>query len=45
MTPTVATESGRVRGSQHTGIARFLAVPYAAAPVAARRFCAPMPHC
>jgi para-nitrobenzyl esterase len=44
MAPTVATESGRVRGSQHAGIARFLAVPYAAAPVAARRFCAPMPH-
>jgi para-nitrobenzyl esterase len=44
MTPVVATESGRVRGSLHAGIVRFLAVPFAAAPVAERRFCAPLPH-
>jgi para-nitrobenzyl esterase len=41
---SVATESGRVRGAQHAGILRFLAVPYAAAPVGERRFCAPIPH-
>jgi para-nitrobenzyl esterase len=41
--PIVAVESGRLRGSVRDGVSRFLGVPFAAAPVGPRRFCAPVP--
>jgi para-nitrobenzyl esterase len=40
----VNTAQGQVRGTQADGVARFFNIPYAAAPVGARRFCAPEPH-
>ncbi len=42
--PIVATTSGQVRGTLADGVARFLAVPYAAPPVGENRFAAPKPH-
>jgi carboxylesterase type B len=39
----VRIESGRIRGEAIDGIGRFLGVPYAAAPMAERRFAAPEP--
>ncbi|GAB2671670.1 carboxylesterase family protein [Saccharopolyspora gloriosae] len=41
--PLATTTSGRVRGRHRGGIARFDAVPYAAAPVGDLRFAAPRP--
>ena len=40
----VETAAGRVRGQRRQGVAVFRSVPYAAAPVGARRFAAPAPH-
>jgi para-nitrobenzyl esterase len=40
----VSIESGPIRGEVIDGIERFLGVPYAAAPLAERRFAAPAPH-
>ncbi|MEY9956654.1 carboxylesterase/lipase family protein [Streptacidiphilus sp. MAP5-52] len=40
--PVVATTTGRVQGEQKDGVTRFLAVPYAAAPVGDLRFAAPI---
>jgi hypothetical protein len=40
---TVNTEAGRLSGDHTDGVARFLGVPYAAAPVGERRFAAPDP--
>jgi carboxylesterase type B len=42
MEPIVATSYGKVRGSVEEGVARFLGVPYAAAPFGANRFRAPV---
>ncbi|NEX93448.1 carboxylesterase family protein [Caulobacter sp. 17J65-9] len=39
----VALPQGQIRGTAEGGVARFLGVPYAAAPVGARRFKAPAP--
>lgn len=39
----VATRHGRVQGEVRDGVARFLGIPYAAAPVGPRRFRAPQP--
>jgi para-nitrobenzyl esterase len=41
--PVVATLAGRVRGSWKDGVARFLGIPYAAAPFGVHRFEAPAP--
>ncbi|MGW0520734.1 carboxylesterase/lipase family protein [Crossiella sp. NPDC003009] len=44
MTEVLArTSSGRVRGRQDDGVARFLGIPYAAAPRGSGRFAAPEP--
>ncbi|GAA3306469.1 carboxylesterase/lipase family protein [Nonomuraea dietziae] len=40
----VKTAQGRVRGTVERGVARFLGVPYAAAPYGADRFAPPRPH-
>lgn len=42
--PLVQTHSGPVRGARHAFGARFLGVPYAAAPVGDLRFALPCPH-
>jgi carboxylesterase type B len=42
MDPIVATSSGKVRGSVEEGVARFLGVPYAAAPFGDNRFKGPV---
>ncbi|HEU5161346.1 MAG TPA: carboxylesterase/lipase family protein [Streptosporangiaceae bacterium] len=42
MEPIVATSYGKVRGSVQEGVARFLGVPYAAAPFGANRFGRPV---
>ncbi|WP_371786062.1 carboxylesterase/lipase family protein [Streptosporangium subroseum] len=42
--PDIATASGTVRGRRHAGVATFLGVPYAGAPVGAHRFTPPRPH-
>ncbi|KQM97223.1 carboxylesterase [Sphingobium sp. Leaf26] len=39
----VPTGAGQVRGAVHDGVARFLAIPYAAPPVGDRRFALPQP--
>lgn len=39
--PVVTTRAGMVSGVEHDGVARFYAIPYAAAPVGALRFAAP----
>ncbi|MFI9625592.1 carboxylesterase/lipase family protein [Streptomyces sp. NPDC052042] len=41
--PLVGTVQGTVRGSRERGVAVFRGIPYAAAPVGARRFGAPEP--
>src|SRR5262245_28348358 len=43
MQPVVGTTSGQVRGAISDGVARFLGIPYAAAPVGPLRFQAPQP--
>jgi carboxylesterase type B len=43
MEPIVATAYGKVRGSVTEGVARFLGVPYAAAPFGGNRFRVPAP--
>jgi para-nitrobenzyl esterase len=43
MQPVVNTSQGRVRGTVTDGVARFLGIPYAAAPVGPLRFQAPAP--
>jgi para-nitrobenzyl esterase len=40
---TVNTAAGRLAGEHTDGVARFLGIPYAAAPVGQRRFAAPSP--
>jgi para-nitrobenzyl esterase len=40
----VTTAAGPVQGVEVDGVARFLGVPYAAAPVGAHRFAPPEPH-
>jgi para-nitrobenzyl esterase len=40
----VVLSTGIVRGTSSAGIRRFLGIPYAAAPVAERRFALPVPH-
>lgn len=40
----VATESGKVAGSTRDGVARYLGIPYAAAPYGENRFRLPQPH-
>src|ERR1700734_2997751 len=45
MTDVIATTTGgKVRGSVVDGICRFYGIPYAAAPVGALRFAAPVAH-
>jgi len=41
--PTVNTEAGRLSGDHTDGVARFLGVPYAAAPAGEGRFAPPGP--
>jgi para-nitrobenzyl esterase len=41
--PVVTTTSGQVRGALDRGVARFLGIPYAAAPFGEHRFRAPAP--
>jgi para-nitrobenzyl esterase len=41
---TVSITSGKLRGSRQDGIARYLGVPYAAAPVGDLRFALAAPH-
>lgn len=41
---TAHVSTGRLRGSVRDGVARFLGVPYAAAPTGPRRFALPEPH-
>ncbi|WP_433664074.1 carboxylesterase/lipase family protein [Nocardia sp. CA-128927] len=40
---TVDTEAGRLSGDHTDGVARFLGIPYAAAPTGERRFAPPAP--
>ncbi len=42
--PTVKIASGTLHGVAQNGVTRFLGVPYAAPPVAERRFALPEPH-
>jgi carboxylesterase type B len=44
MHTTVTTGYGAVRGSVRDGIARFLGIPYAAAPTGSLRYRAPAPR-
>jgi len=41
--PSVETESGRVQGTNEGRVAAFRGIPFAASPVGARRFAAPVP--
>lgn len=41
---TATTTTGKIHGSVVDGVCRFYGVPYAAAPVGANRFAAPVPH-
>jgi para-nitrobenzyl esterase len=43
MDEIVATTAGRIRGCASQGVARFLGIPYAAAPFGPHRFRAPVP--
>lgn len=43
MRPTVEISSGRLQGSEESGLHVFRGIPYAAAPVGARRFLPPQP--
>ncbi|MEV6037806.1 carboxylesterase family protein [Nonomuraea sp. NPDC052116] len=42
--PVVDTESGSVQGTVEDGVAAFRGIPYAASPLADRRFAAPAQH-
>ena len=44
MAVIATTRSGRIRGRDKDGVLLFAGVPYAAPPIAGRRFRAPMPH-